>query len=229
MLGVAVWWAMGDKAARIGLVIVDPSEQGRGIGRQLMDCVIDDTGERAVMLLATEAGRPLYESLGFTTVGYSQRHLGDYRHEPSLAAGIEPLLTGDFDAVAELDADALGVSRRSILEHLIDVGEGVVVRSGDGIAGFALTHGFGPAQVIGPIVAPSEDDAIALFDALAEPGLVRVDRTVGADKLGSLLERRGVEGHEVSHAMLLGEWPRPLPGRHNPMIESYAMASHAWG
>src|SRR6185437_9201170 len=36
LLGTASWWAYGDAFATVGLVLVDQSCQGRGIGRKLM-------------------------------------------------------------------------------------------------------------------------------------------------------------------------------------------------
>jgi GNAT superfamily N-acetyltransferase len=48
-----------------------PDHQGRGFGRALLTAVIETHRARGVdrfFLLASEAGRPLYESLGFETL-----------------------------------------------------------------------------------------------------------------------------------------------------------------
>ena len=37
VVGVAMWWTFGVKAGRVGLVIVDPTSQGAGIGRAIME------------------------------------------------------------------------------------------------------------------------------------------------------------------------------------------------
>src|SRR5690606_39248983 len=68
LLGVGLWWPLGARAARIGLVVVDPASQGRGLGRRMMETLIAEAG-RPIMLLATRAGRPLYDRLGFVAAG----------------------------------------------------------------------------------------------------------------------------------------------------------------
>lgn len=60
----------GDTAA-ISLMATPPEHQRKGMGRALLSQVIDDYRRRGVTrfhLGATEAGRPLYESLGFELV-----------------------------------------------------------------------------------------------------------------------------------------------------------------
>lgn len=50
-------------------VIVDPGHRGRGIGRALIDAVLEDLaplGLRRIVLKASEEGRPLYERAGWT-------------------------------------------------------------------------------------------------------------------------------------------------------------------
>ena len=77
-LGVGLWWPFGDTAARLGLVVVSPDSQGLGIGRRLAERLLADAAPRSVMLLATRAGRPLYERLGFVEVGAVCQHQGEY-------------------------------------------------------------------------------------------------------------------------------------------------------
>lgn len=62
----------GDTAG-ISLMATLPEHQGKGVGRALLTQVIDDYRTRGVErfhLGATEAGRPLYESLGFETIAH---------------------------------------------------------------------------------------------------------------------------------------------------------------
>ncbi|MEM9463937.1 MAG: GNAT family N-acetyltransferase [Actinomycetota bacterium] len=224
LIGTASWWPMGERAARVGLVIVDPAAQGRGVGRALMDRVMADVERRAVALLATEPGRPLYESLGFERVGSSQRHVGDCRVEPTIDGAVGRLERSHTDEVIRLDARALGAPRPAIVEHLVSVGDGVVLRADDAIVGYAVRRPFGTGHVIGPIVAGTEDAATSLLLALAEPGMIRVDRPTHADHLGTVLDRIGLRAEETSPIMTRGTWPGARSA-----VSTYAMASHAWG
>lgn len=224
LVGVAALWLYGERAARIGLVIVPPDLQGRGIGRRLVDELLREAGSRAVMLLTTPSGQPLYEKLDFRTVGGALRHQGEYRHTPVTDPRIRPASPGDLERVAEIDANALGADRREILAHLHDAGRTSVLVEAGRLTGYAVQRPFGFGTVVGPIVANSEEDAIALFDASAAPGFVRVDRPSEALLLGRHLEKAGLMGDESSGVMTLGTWPACSgPAR------IYAMAGHAWG
>jgi GNAT superfamily N-acetyltransferase len=57
--------------AGISLMATPPEHQRKGTGRALLTQVIDDYRSRGVerfYLTATEAGRPLYASVGFETI-----------------------------------------------------------------------------------------------------------------------------------------------------------------
>src|SRR5665647_1481260 len=52
----------------VGTIWVAPALRGRGLGRALTEAVIEElegSGCRTLVLVATEAGRPVYERLGF--------------------------------------------------------------------------------------------------------------------------------------------------------------------
>lgn len=222
--GVGLWWGFGDAAARVGLVVVAPDCQGRGIGRRLMDRLLADAAPRSVMLLATTAGRPLYEKLGFAEVGAACQHQGEYRGVPIRDPRIRPAGPEDHAALVRLDAGAFGVERRAALDHLLAVGRAAVIVENGAVTGYAIERAFGRGSVVGPIVAASEDDAAALFDAVVRPGFVRVDRPSQAPHLGRHLAACGLALDSESPVMLLGDWPAPSgPQR------IHALASHALG
>jgi GNAT superfamily N-acetyltransferase len=224
LLGIAVWWPMEPNAGRVGLVIVSPDAQGHGIGRALMDRVLDDTGPRSLKLLATKEGQPLYEKLGFKSVGRSQKHQGVFegtpKPHPTVArAGIE-----DLAAIARIDERVLGVNRGDIPRHLFETGEVNVLHKDGEISGFAILRPFGKGYVLGPLVAESEGDALALLHATVKPGLLRVDRFTEAEHLGERLSGLGLKGLEVTDIMVRGDWPAG-----DATLRAFAMASHAWG
>ena len=59
-------------------VYVAPDFRRQGIARALMDTVVDwcaAAGYRVVTLNASNAGRPLYETLGFTSTNFMQKNI----------------------------------------------------------------------------------------------------------------------------------------------------------
>jgi hypothetical protein len=215
---------MEPDAGRVGQVIVSPDAQGRGIGRALMERIMEDVGTRSLSLLATEAGQPLYRKLGFESIAQNQRHEGICSLPARPDPRVRPARPSDMAAIHTLDGRALGLKRTAILEHLLGAGDVFVIGSGENVTGYAVNRVFGRGRVIAPIVAGSEEDAVALFEAVASPGHLRVDRPVGTDKLASSLLRHGVVGHEVEDSMVLGRRPDK-----DTVVRAFAMASHGWG
>ncbi len=59
LVGTALWWDYGGDCATVGLVVVRPDCQGRGIGRQLLQAVLAAAGDRRVGLVAALERRGL--------------------------------------------------------------------------------------------------------------------------------------------------------------------------
>ena len=58
-----------DRFSTIGMLIVHPHFQGRGIGRILLNHCLEHTHtKQPIALIATKAGEPLYTSCGFQTI-----------------------------------------------------------------------------------------------------------------------------------------------------------------
>lgn len=223
--GVALWWAFEPAAARLGLVMVNPDAQGRGIGRKLVEQVLEDAGERSMKLLATEAGKPLYDKLGFRTVGACRQYQGAYEGRPQIDPDIRPATPDDMPAILDLDRTAFGAGRPAALQALRAIGRMTVIDGGSGITGYAVERTFGRGTVVGPIVAASEDDAIRLFRALALPGFVRVDAPVGVGGFADFIESQGLAAVGAdSPVMVRGSWPNTPT---EPRL--FALSSHALG
>jgi predicted N-acetyltransferase YhbS len=222
--GVGLWWPFGDTAARLGLVVVSPDSQGLGIGRRLVERLLADAAPRSVMLLATPADRPVYERLGFAEIGAVSQHQGEYSGGRHSDPRIRMATSKDRSAVRRLDAAAFGVPRSAVLDHLLSVGRAFVLVDNGRVVGYAMERAFGRGSVVGPVVAATEPDAIALFNSAARPGFVRVDRPSDAVDFGRHLTACGLTPDSGSPAMLRGDWPASsAPQR------IYALASHALG
>lgn len=222
---VGQWWTYEDRVSRIGMIIVDPNRQGQGIGRKLVDRMLATLAPKPIKLLATEAGAPLYRSLGFKDVGKSHQHQGQTSVSKTVRSDIRLATGQDLPDIVALDQKANGFHRTDVLKSLVRIGEAVVMEGGDGLSGYAVRRPFGHGSVIGPIVGAQEEDAIALFDALVDPGFIRVDCDAASAVFRRHLERAGLPAIDSgSSEMVLGTWPKPV-GEANVL----AMASHALG
>ena len=222
--GVAVWWPMGRAHGRVGLVIVAPEQQGRGIGQALMAQVMEDAGARSLVLSATEEGRPLYQKLGFETVGLTQRHQGTYAALPASGQDIRPARADDLAHIIDLDGAVTGLNRAAMITQMFGAGRVNVLSAAGRLSGYAMARPFGRGHVLGPLVASDDAAAEALFAATARPGVLRVDRPLEAESLGRFLTTRDLPGHEITHTMAHG-----TPPRGDGLARIFSMAGHAWG
>jgi len=230
VVGTILPWKHDPQHASLGMVIVDPQHQGRGIGRQLMALGLRDLAGRAVMLNATRAGLPLYEKLGFKAVGDVEQHQGAaprVRAVP-LAKGerLRPVGTSDVPKLVALATQAAGVSRSRVIRRLLEVGEGIVLAEADEILGFAILRRFGRGLVIGPIVAPDAARAQALAShwVAMHPGkFVRMDVSV-ASGLGPWLDSIGLPKVDTVVTMVKGKAPK---GDAN--VRAFALVSQSFG
>lgn len=213
VIATAAWWAYGETHASAGMIIVAKAAQGRGHGARLMDALLAAAHPRTITLNSTAEGLALYERRGFVPTGVIQQHQGvpDKRHHAPLTSLVRALAPSDVEAVARLDQQATGWSRRQMLDRLIEAGDGhVLVRDGEA-RGYAISRPFGRGHVIGPVVAESAADTRALIEAaLARLGqvFVRVD-TAAISQLGDWLESIGL--HQVSDATTMVKGPHIPP------------------
>lgn len=169
------------ESGTINMVIVDKSMRGLGVGKRLMEAAFRLAEGRPLRLVATQEGLPLYEKLGFVANGRIVQHQGQV-HRVDRPADVEPMKTGELDAVKHLDREAFGGDRTSLLEALVERGEIAVVRRGGSVSGWAAIRPFGLGDVIGPVVATDAETARALigYHASSRPGsFLRVDTGVG--------------------------------------------------
>ncbi|RJG26320.1 GNAT family N-acetyltransferase [Massilia cavernae] len=167
VIGTIMFWAYGQTAASLGMVIVADNFQGLGIGRNLMRAVLDAAGERSVNLRATEDGRPLYEKLGFTACGFIHQHQGSgFAAETFQTAGsdrLRPMRLDDRNRLIEIDRAVTGLERNALYASLFADGEGIVLERDGKIAGFTIVRQFGLGFCIGPVIATDVECAKRLI------------------------------------------------------------------
>lgn len=149
----------------IGTIWVDPEWRGRGLGTALTRATIDAAeaaGCRTLLLVATQAGQPLYEKHGF-------RVQTRYRivEAPGLGAGapdprIRPFRASDLEDVVALDAAGTGEDRAHLLRAFAAPGTTRCLERDDGsLGGFVIRAPWGG----GATIAPDPDDALAILQA----------------------------------------------------------------
>lgn len=171
IVGTALCWKYGENGASLGMVIVSPDQQGRGIGRELMERLLDMLGGRTTVLHATPAGQPLYEKLGFHAIGTINQHqAADFRvQQIALKPGerLRPLQAADTPRLIDLASRASGLDRSALLPALLDVAQGVALERDGCVLGFALLRRFGRGHAIGPVVVEhATDESTRLAQAL---------------------------------------------------------------
>jgi len=197
VIGTGLCWKQGQQAS-LGMIIVSPSHQGKGIGSELMRLVLEALGDRCTLLNATPAGQPLYERLGFVATGTINQHQGTMNAvDPvALAAGesLRPFAPADIETIVELGNRATGMSRGEVLKSLLAVGETVVLERNGEAVGFSIMRRFGRGNAIGPVVASDSERAkalIACWSGACTGSFVRVDVT-GTSALQDWLAQAGL-------------------------------------
>ncbi len=230
VIGTALCWQQREHHGTVGMIIVSAQHQGKGVGRELMQRVLEQLGERCTLLIATPAGQPLYERLGFHATGTICQHQGTLTGFPAVlppgGGAVRLAEPDDLAAIIALADRGTGMSRGDVLKQLIAaaVAEGVVLEQDGRVAGFALLRRFGRGQVIGPVVAPDAQCAKALIaywsDACAG-AFVRLDVT-GDSGLGDWLAQAGLVQVDSGVAMSRNGTPA-----HDATLRQFAIINQA--
>ncbi|MGO8184908.1 GNAT family N-acetyltransferase [Rhizobium leguminosarum] len=210
--------------ATINMVIVDETMRGRGLGRKLMDAALLTAGDRPLRLVATTAGLPLYQKLGFHETGTVLQHQG---HAGEIAAPAETEAATDLDGIAALDRLAFGADREGLLSYFAGIGAFAVIRRDGHLSGFACLRPFGRGEVIGPVVAADLGQARKLIEHFIarRPGrFLRVDTTAETG-LSPWLAEQGLA--HVGGGITM---KKPLANdAADPTATTFALASQALG
>lgn len=250
LLSSAAVFPFGPALAAIGMVIVRPEAQRRGLAGALVKRCVAALGVPAppVTLIATEAGFAVYRRLGFETVDHivklalPARAIGGATRGAGAAHGAmaargsdaaearfahERAADADLDAVSALDAGATGADRRAMLGARIVQAGGVWIAraAGGAAAGYAVATRQHEWLVIGPVVARDPADGATLVARAREghDGPVRIDVPAGAADFIERLRALGFATAEPAPVMLLGG--RALPGRREHVL---AVATRAF-
>ena len=217
LLGTALWWPYGEQFATAGLVVVEQHQQGKGIGRKLMNAVMEDAGARSLLLVATLAGRRLYEQCGFCEQGAICQQQGvpvsAALPREAGAASLRAVTSADVSTIARWDAISFGTDRTPVIAAVLENGEGILAARHGHLAGYALARPAGRGTTIGPVVAEDEMLAIEMIARMLQrrTGIVRLDIPADATVLGGWLESAGIVRIDRAPVMVRGT-PMPRGG-----------------
>jgi ribosomal protein S18 acetylase RimI-like enzyme len=231
LVGTVIATPFEQRAAWIGMMLVAPTHQRRGLGERLMEHVLGQFGPLPTLLYSTEMGRPLYEKLGFIQVEEIMKYMGRLEALPPLplvpGVRVRPMTGADLDAVVALDTQASGMPRRLLLQALLRLASQAHVAEQAGqVVGYGMAWPNLGATVVGPLIAKEESIARSLAAGLLRgcEGPVRMDIPTRFTELSTWAVELGLVRQAPSPMMLLHG--TRAPGRREQL---FAVAAQAVG
>lgn len=234
VLGSAMWFPYDADFATVGMVITSPRLQAKGAGQWLMERVLSRVDDRDLGLSATHAARRLYSSLNFKAEAIVYQCQGEAQEPPVFPISsdtlLRPLNPDELPQVTELDETAFGADRGPLLKRLLSHSQSVALIRNGRIKAFSFCRPFGRGHVIGPIVAATDEDAIAVVrpHVAAHKGtFLRIDTREKRGSFFGFLAHCGLSVFDTVTTMSLGrKWP---PTAEGDAPKSYGLASHTLG
>lgn len=215
VIGTILYWRWSDKAATLGLVIVDDAYQGHGIGRALMNAAIEACNSAAIKLHATVMGKYLYEKLGFVSTGELVQYQTKKLSVCEMTAPVSDLTMrkatlADLMEITQLDAQSSSFPRENLWSELICANQTqCLINAENKIVGVSTLRDFGRGYAIGPTIAPNLDSAkwlISYFLAESAGKFVRIDSNLHSG-LNDWLLSQGLENVDSPIEMVKGQLP----------------------
>ncbi|MBI5106151.1 MAG: GNAT family N-acetyltransferase [Solirubrobacterales bacterium] len=147
-IGVACCASFG-ATGWIGALGVAPEARRQGTGSALTEGAVAwlrQQGAVTVLLYATEAGRPVYERLGFESEGRATAWRGVAGSAPGVP--LRHLAERDRDGLRAVDRAATGEDRGAVLDVIAPLAGVAADGPGDGLDGWALTSPWGAGAAI---------------------------------------------------------------------------------
>ncbi len=216
IMSSAMWFRQSAELATIGMVITSPRLQTQGTGLWLMEYALKDLEGVNLRLNATRAAQRLYLSLGFRpekTVYQCQGIVARPQAGDPVSGEMRALTDDDLTAVTALDAVAFGVGRSVLMGKLFQLSRGYGVFRDGRLVAFALCRRFGRGHVVGPIVAATDEDAIAVVLPHIrdhEGGFLRLDTHFDTGDFAAVVSRCGLSVFDtvltMSHGKTLSDF-----------------------
>jgi GNAT superfamily N-acetyltransferase len=234
--GSAMWFEHGADFATVGMVITSPRLQTLGAAQWLMKRIFDKVGGRDLRLNATRAARRLYLSLDFLPEKTVYQCQGIARLETTGRLtdlrDVRALDPSDIPAAIALDAAGFGVRRAALIEKLFVHSAGYGLFKDDKLNAFALCRPFGRGHVVGPVVAASDADAVAVVRphvADHSGSFLRIDTHMDNGEFAAFLSHSGMPVFDTVLTMSMGKRLNDFAVGDAVAPVTYALASQTLG
>lgn len=231
IVGTATLATYGSHLGWIGMVIVDKSHRGMGIGRHLLEAVIEAGREQRCDIIgldATDQGRRLYKQYGFCDVQPIDRWSGILLYKKADSCLVESLKGYHLSEALQLDFQWTGYDRSKLIRHLFN-DEAVrglgLIRKGQ-LKGIAFIREGQQYFHLGPILANTLKDYADLLNKAArilQNRPVLVD-SIRREETTALLRERGLKVQRRLTRMTLD---KPRQVLDNPKLRT--AVSFEWG
>jgi ribosomal protein S18 acetylase RimI-like enzyme len=194
----------------IGNLVVREEFRGQGLGRTLMEeaiAVLDEAGTETIWLTASLAGKPLYESLGFTAVDVINRWVGRGIGGDEASDGE----TVSRDEILAVDRAGWGDLRETIIDQVAERGRVFGTRGA-----FLVSQACAGSVQLGPWGGNDGGALLLLENALTEAGWgkkVFLDAPLRNTGLAALLPGMGFSVRGSNLLMCRGKAPAYEPER----------------
>lgn len=151
-----------DDFSFLGLYLCRPEFRGKGIGFALWAHALSHAGERTIGLDGVPAQEANYAKSGFILTGRTRRLRGTL---PASDLIMPDATVHDLKVIAQLDREATGIERPNFLKEWTrnsPTRRTVLLVDKTDITGFATARLCRDGCKIGPIVAPTAEDAFGL-------------------------------------------------------------------
>lgn len=169
VIGTVTTLRYSKRFAWIGMVLVDPAHQRKGIGLKLLEQALEVLkDEDSVKLDATPAGRQVYTKLGFADeYGLSRMWTAALNTPYLVSSTATPLKYDDLDRVGLFDQRVFGADRMPLLHWMQNGAPDLAfkINNGDQLLGYCFGRPGYRFTHIGPVVATNLEIAKELVSA----------------------------------------------------------------
>ncbi|MGE6348127.1 GNAT family N-acetyltransferase [Bacillus mycoides] len=163
----------------IGMLIVHPDFQRQGIGRILLNNSLTLAhSSLPILLIATKAGEPLYQSYGFQSITTIHRFEKQANHISTKSVPIKQIQKNDLPSLVFLDQTATDAHRSKLYSSLLSRATySFKIEQDNQINAFALCIQKGDVLCITPLISKKEKDSIQLLEMICKSwnGTIRID------------------------------------------------------